>query len=433
MIVDIAIIGGGAAGFFAAITAAELAGTRQMKIVILEKAHVPLGKVLISGGGRCNVTHACFDPAQLVTYYPRGAGALRGAFSRFQPADIIEWFENHGVPLKTEADGRVFPRSDSSRSISNCLLEAANSAGVELRLNTAVEALEVNPNEVDTPKFRLLTKLTGRIGDQESASDIFANRVLLATGGDRNSLALAACLGHTIEDPVPSLFSFKLADPRLEGLAGVSVDPVNLTLEDLAPDQHRRQAPLSQAGPALVTHWGLSGPAALRLSAWGARWLYERKYHASLFINWVHPLTIDQVMTRLFDIKNKPGMGPQKVAASHAFPQIPNRLWQRLTIAAGVSEDANWANLSRESMHSLASQLTQAHFTVTGKGPFKEEFVTCGGVRLDEVNFKTMESRLVPGLHFAGEILDIDGLTGGFNFQNAWTTGWLAGRSLTSP
>lgn len=429
---DIAIIGGGAAGFFAGITAAEMARPRPLRMVILEKAHHPLGKVLISGGGRCNVTHACFDPAELVAHYPRGAVALRGAFSRFQPADTIAWFEDHGVPLKTEPDGRVFPRSDSSRTITDCLLNAAKSTGIELRLNTAVEAIEARPGEKGYSRFQIKTRITGKAANREATSTILAHNVLLATGGDRKSLSLAASLGHTIEPPVPSLFSFKISDPRLEGLAGISVTPVRLTLRELNPNLQDRAGLSSQEGPVLITHWGLSGPVVLRLSAWGARWLHERDYHASLAINWLSPLTYDQVMNSLFEIKNTPSVGAQRVSSSRAFPQIPLRLWQRLISAAGISEIVKWANMPLAQIQNLARELTQALFTISGKGPFKDEFVICGGVRLDEVDFKTMQSRLVPGLHFAGEILDIDGLTGGFNFQNAWTTGWLAGCSLAS-
>jgi predicted Rossmann fold flavoprotein len=428
---DIAIIGGGAAGFFAAITAAKLAGSKSLSIAILEKAKQPLGKVLISGGGRCNVTYACFEPAQLVTYYPRGADALRGAFSRFQPADTIAWFESHGVPLKTEPDGRVFPQSDSSRSIVNCLLSTAQSAGVEVRTSTAVESVELIARAKDNSRFLIHARTSGRIDQQgDSSLVISAHRVLFATGGDRNSLSIANRLGHTIEPPVPSLFSFNILDHRLEGLAGLTVDPVHMSLEELALDKLQQKGIPSQQGPVLVTHWGLSGPAVLKLSAWGARWLHDRKYRAGLRINWLPPLNIEQVVATFTDFRKTLSKGAQKISTGGVFEQIPRRLWNRIITSSGISENENWAHLTRFKIQRLAEELTQALYQINGKGPFKDEFVTCGGIKLDEINLKTMESRLVPGLFFAGEIIDIDGLTGGFNFQNAWTTGWLAGQGL---
>lgn len=426
---DIVIIGGGAAGFFAALRAAELAGPNALRIIILEKALKPLGKVLISGGGRCNVTHACFDPSLLVTYYPRGSLALRGAFSRFQPADTIAWFERHGIPLKTEPDGRVFPVSDSSRSITGCLLDGAYMAGIKVETGTEVESIKHMPGKKDIYKFHI-TATNRKEQRSEPKIEINAHMVLLATGGDRNSFSLAASLGHTLEPPVPSLFSFRLNDSRLEDLAGLSVDPVKLTLEGDKTRQDKRSLLSSQEGPILITHWGLSGPAVLKLSSWGARWLYDRNYQATLKINWLHLLNQDEVIQKLAALKNKPTQGTLRVSTRSVFPQIPHRLWARIVASAGIPEAENWANISRVEMQRLSSELTQGVYSIQGKGPFKEEFVTCGGVKLEEINFKTMESRLLPGLFFAGEILDVDGLTGGFNFQNAWTTGWLAGNSM---
>jgi predicted Rossmann fold flavoprotein len=428
---DIAIIGGGAAGFFVAITSAELAGSHPIKIIILEKTHRPLGKVLISGGGRCNVTHACFDPAQLVTFYPRGGTALRGAFSRFQPADTIAWFEAHGVPLKTESDGRIFPHSDSSGTIANCLLKAAQDAGIDLWINTAVKSLSAL-RLGEKPGFRLLvkkTKINDKVGEDQSI-EIYANYVLIATGGDRASFGLVSSLGHKIEPPVPSLFSFKISDSRLEGLAGVSVDSVGLSLESQDPNTSQKTKLLNQEGPLLVTHWGLSGPAVLKLSAWEARWLHDLNYQATLKVNWLYPLSYDQVIGQILIIKDQQVIRMHKILSKSMFSKIPHRLWSRIIAFAGISEEERWANLSRPKMQHMAEELTRASYTIQGKGPFKDEFVTCGGVKLDEINFKTMESRLIPGLFFAGEIIDVDGLTGGFNFQNAWTTGWLAGQYL---
>ena len=416
--VDLLVVGGGAAGFFAAVNCAEL--NPELRILIVEKSSHPLAKVLISGGGRCNLTHTCFDPAQLVQHYPRGGAALRGPFTRFQPRDTMAWFEAHGVRLKTEADGRVFPITDSSQTIVDCLLGAAEGAGIMLRTRCTVQSFSLS-NEPDT-RFRLILR------DADGSQELSARSVLLATGGDRAGMQLAAGLGHHLIPPVPSLFSFTLPDPRLEGLAGVSVPRARLRLLD-ENGKMPRLAGLEQEGALLVTHWGLSGPAVLRLSAWGARWLHERRYHAGLLVNWLgKPPEAVQEKLR----EQKTASSPQKVDAHSPFPELPLRLWKRLCAAASVRPEQNWADLSRAQLADLAGELSDGRYAVQGKGQFKDEFVTCGGVDLDEVDFHTLYSRLVPGLYFAGEILDIDGLTGGFNFQSAWTTGWLAGRALAA-
>jgi hypothetical protein len=420
---DAVIVGGGAAGFFAAVACAEQAiqaGDAPPRMLILEKARRPLGKVLISGGGRCNVTHACFDPAQLVAHYPRGGAALRGALARFQPADTIAWFEQRGVPLKTEADGRVFPVSDSALSIANCLQTAAAQAGVTVWTQTAAQAIEIVSAETyPLHSFRVQLR---RGGLEACAETLLTRRVLLATGGDRGGMALAANLGHTIVPPVPSLFTFKVPDARLDGLAGISVTEASLRLAD--PENLKPAIPV-QHGALLITHWGLSGPAVLRLSAWGARWLYTHNYRAEMIVNWLYPLTPEQTWATLSHHKTTPECR-RKLARTHCpFSQIPLRLWQRLVEAVGIRDAHRWADLSKDQLRRLAEELTAGRYTIQGKSPFKDEFVTCGGVALDEVDFKTMQSRCVPGLYFAGEILDIDGLTGGFNFQSACTTGSL--------
>ncbi len=419
---DAIILGGGPAGFFAAIRAAE--ENPGARILILEKARRPLGKVLISGGGRCNVTHACFEPAQLVTHYPRGAAALRGPFSRFQPADTVRWFESRGVKLKTEADGRMFPISDNALTVANALENAAQEAGISLW--TQVTALQVEsvstPGPDRAPRFRV----TVRKAAAPLKEELSARSLLFATGSDSDSQALLAGLGHTVETAVPSLFTFNLRDPRIDELAGLSVPQAELRL--LEPNGAKSTiAP--QRGPLLITHWGLSGPATLRASAWGARWLHERNYQAGLAVNWLYPLTTEKALQSLQTIRANPENSRKKPAA-HPLFELPARLWERLVSAAGIAETQNWADISKANLRALAEELTAGEYAIRGKGQFKDEFVTCGGLRLDEVDFKTMQSKKIPGLFFAGEVLDIDGLTGGFNFQNAWTTGWLAGGAL---
>jgi len=421
---DSIILGGGAAGFFAAIRAAE--ENPGARILILEKARRPLGKVLISGGGRCNVTHACFDPAQLVGNYPRGAAALRGPFSRFQPADTVRWFEARGITLKTESDGRMFPITDNSLTIANCLENAAREAGVTLW--TQVTALQVDTVSAPGPDRATRFRITVRKTAATLTEELTAHSLLFATGSDSASQALLSGLGHTVEPGVPSLFTFNIQDPRLDGLAGLSVPQAELRL--LEPGGEK--SPIApQRGPLLITHWGLSGPAALRTSAWGARWLHVRQYQAVLSVNWLYPLTNEKALENLQNIRNNPD-NLRKKPGVHPLFDLPTRLWARLVAAAGIAETANWADVSKAALRALSAELTAGRYTISGKGQFKDEFVTCGGLRLDEVDFKTMGSKKIPGLFFAGEVLDIDGLTGGFNFQNAWTTGWLAGGALLS-
>lgn len=402
---DVIAAGGGPAGFFAAIRCAEL--NPDLKVLILEKASQTLGKVLISGGGRCNVTHACFDPAQLITFYPRGASALRGAFTRFQPKDTIEWFESRGVKLKTESDGRMFPITDSSVTIAESLREAARKAGVEVQLGANLLRVEKSQRG----GFRLEVRLEAKL------FFIQTKKLLIATGSDSNTREIVKSLGHSIEDPVPSLFTFNIKDARIDGLAGVSVENVTLKMDAL-----------TQRGPMLITHWGLSGPVVLRLSAWGARELYALKYHSRLTVNWLSDYTLDAALEVLLRGKDWHENARKKVSTQAAFSQIPIRLWKQLTDFIG---EKNWADVSKVELRKLAQELTAGEFKIAGKGQFKEEFVTCGGVKLDEVDFKTMQSRVVENLFFAGEVLDIDGITGGFNFQSSWTTGWLAGNTLS--
>jgi len=415
---DLVIVGGGAAGVFAAIACAEHAA-HPLRILIIEKSSRPLGKVLISGGGRCNLTHACYEPARLVEFYPRGGAALRGAFTRFQPRHTVTWFEAHGVALKTEGDGRIFPASDSAQEVADCLLHAAQQAGVVLWTQHTVSGVELSDSV-----FTLQVRPMG----QAKSLPVAARCMLHATGGDYASLRLVEGLGHTIEPPVPSLFTFTLTDPRLEGLAGVSVPRAGVTLLDENGSPPHLPG-MRQDGPLLVTHTGLSGPVVLRLSAWGARWLHERSYHSGLRVNWVYPRETEAVLNDINAYKSDAARARQK-AVQRALFALPLRLWQRLLEAAEINFSQNWADISKAALRRLADELTQGYFTIQGKGLFKDEFVTCGGVCLDEVDFKTMQSKRLSGLYFAGEALDVDGLTGGFNFQNAWTTGWLAGRAI---
>lgn len=419
---DVIIAGGGPAGFFAAIRCAEL--NPKLRVLIIEKSSQTLGKVLISGGGRCNVTHACFDPAQLVNFYPRGGMALRGAFTRFQPADTVKWFEAHGVKLKTESDNRMFPVTDSSETIANCLREAAKNAGVKAHVGTSLLKVEKSPRggfklEVRKARVDPGVALSSSKGQNDvEVLPLQTKKLLIATGSDSKTREIVKALGHSIEEPVPSLFTFNVKDKRIDGLAGVAVEHVSVKMDTL-----------TQQGPLLITHWGLSGPAVLRLSAWGARILFDKKYRSTLTINWLGDYKFDSVLEILQRNKDWHENARKKIAAQPAFSQIPVRLWKQLAQFIG---NKNWGDITKAELHKLAKELTAGEFAIAGKGQFKEEFVTCGGVKLNEVDFKTMQSRITDDLFFAGEVLDIDGITGGFNFQSSWTTGWLAGNALAS-
>lgn len=398
----VVVIGGGAAGFFGAICAAQ-AG---VEVTLLEAGQNCLSKVLISGGGRCNVTHSCFEPALLVQHYPRGGKALRGAFSQFQPKHTIEWFTDRNVKLKTEADGRIFPITDDARTIADCLLNQAADLGVKIYTQSPVKA-------VAKVEDQFLVTL-------RSEQVLTADRVLIATGSNPNGYQFARSLGHSVIDPVPSLFTFNIRDDRLTDLAGVSVDPVRLRLQV-------GEAKFEQTGALLITHWGVSGPAVLKLSAWAARELHDARYQARLSINWLPKQNPEQLRQELTAVRNQI---PQKTIAANCPVMLPRRLWERLTEAVGIQKERRWAELSNKTLNQLIQELMQGSYQISGKGVFKDEFVTCGGVNLKEINFKTMESRCCPGLYFAGEVLDIDGVTGGFNFQSAWTTGWIAGNAI---
>jgi predicted Rossmann fold flavoprotein len=410
-ILKIIVIGGGAAGFFSAITCAKT--YPRACVILLEAGRQLLAKVRISGGGRCNATHACFDPAILVQNYPRGGKALRGAFTRFQPRDTVEWFASHSVILKTEADGRMFPVTDDSETIVNCLIRAAEEAGVQIRIGDAVVSVNKKHGEGEYGSSASTFEIELKSGER-----LKCDRLIIATGSNPSGFKWAKDLGHTVEQPVPSLFTFNISDSRIKDLAGVSVANAKVKLPG---------AKLEQSGPLLITHWGLSGPAVLKLSAWGARFLHDRHYRSSVLINWLPQYNPEVLRQQLLGVKSQ--LSQRLVVSSCPFP-IPRRLWERLTSAIGIDEPKRWADIPNKTLDKLLQELVQGEYQISGKGAFKEEFVTCGGVNLKEVDFKTMESRHCPGLYFAGEILDIDGVTGGFNFQSAWTTAWLAGIAI---
>lgn len=401
----IAIAGGGAAGFFAAIACAEARPANEVSI--LERGSHFLTKVRISGGGRCNVTHTPLDPRTFSSRYPRGERPLISALHRFSPEDTAAWFERRGVRLKTEADGRMFPITDSSGTVIDCLLHEAEAAGVRLRARTGVAAAMRNA----AGGFEL--RLT-------SGETMSCDRLLLATGGARaaSGADIARSLGHTIEPPVPSLFSLHVTTEWLRSLPGVSVPDAEVSVLGTK---------LRERGPLLVTHSGLSGPVILRLSAWGARVFAERSYQVSLRVNWLPTMTAHEIAAAFQAHRTNES---RRRIASVPIPPLPARLWEQLVAASGVPNETIWTTLSRNHATALIDHLTKSEVAVDGQSLNKDEFVTCGGVRLREVNFKTMESRLVPRLYFAGELLDIDGITGGFNFQAAWTTGWIAGHAM---
>jgi predicted Rossmann fold flavoprotein len=397
------VIGGGAAGFFCAVNAARL--HPQLEVIIVEKTGKLLSKVKVSGGGRCNVTHACFDIQEMVKRYPRGLNFVKKSFHQFFTTDTIAWFEERGVQLKAEADGRMFPVTDSSQTIIECLLREANRYGVQVRMNREVQELTRSDNQ-----WQVLFS---------SGESLQADAVCVACGGypKITQFRWLLDLGHTVEEPVPSLFTFNLPDHPIRQLMGVSTSArVKINGSKLA-----------ETGPVLITHWGLSGPAVLRLSAWGARELAERKYDFSIMVNWMPELNEQSVRAALQSLRRE---APQKkVQAHHAF-DLPQRLWQFLCEEAGIDAAMRWADLPAVNQNKLVNNLAAHSFEVRGKTTFKEEFVTAGGIKLSEVDPNTMQSRKHPGLYFAGEILDVDGVTGGFNFQHAWTSGYIAAKGI---
>lgn len=399
------VIGGGAAGFFCAVNAARL--NPQLRVTILEKSSKLLSKVRISGGGRCNLSHACFDITAMCKNYPRGTHFLRKTFHRFFTKDTIEWFEKRGVKLKAEADGRMFPVSDSSQSVIDCLLREAGLYGVNVRTNREVQQLRNTPN--------------GWTIQCTNGDTMEADHVCVAAGGYPRAAMFSWIkeLGHQVSDPVPSLFTFNMPGHAITKLMGLSVEKARVKINDTK---------LMQEGPVLITHWGLSGPAILKLSAWGARELKERNWDFNVSINWI-PGIKDQEFGALFqDFRMQ--KASRKITNSNPF-NIPQRLWDYFLEEAGIINDLRWADLSSKGQNKLIGLLSNSQYSINGKTTFKEEFVTAGGVNLSEVDANTMMSKLVPGLYFAGEILDVDGVTGGFNFQHAWSSGYIAAEHIS--
>ena len=397
---DILIVGGGAAGFFTAINIVEK--NPSLKVAILERGSEVLNKVRISGGGRCNVTHACFEPNELVKFYPRGEKELRGPFHQFCSGDTVEWFEKHGVELKIEADGRMFPVSNSSQTIIDCFIDATKKLGISVLTNQSVQSI---------------FKKDAHWKVETQSETYLSEKLILATGSNPKVWEMLQNFGHAVVSPVPSLFTFNIKDPRIAALPGVSalvsVKVIGTKLES--------------SGPLLITHWGMSGPAILKLSAWGALILFEKNYQFSIAINWLNDIDSDDAEKILKELK----LEHAKKAVSKKSPfELTNRLWESLVMASGIDAETKWADLSKNQLQNLSHQLTNSIFNVNGKSTFKEEFVTAGGIDLKEINFKTMESKLHENLYFAGEIVNIDAVTGGYNFQNAWTSGFIVANSI---
>ena len=397
---DIIIVGGGAAGFFTAINIVDK--NPKLKVAILERGGDVLQKVRISGGGRCNVTHACFEPNELVKFYPRGEKELRGPFHQFCSGDTIEWFEKHGVELKTEADGRMFPVSNSSQTIIDCFLNATQKLGIAVLTGQSVQSIFKKENE-----WKIETQ----------TENYLAEKLILATGSNPKIWEMLQSFGHAVITPVPSLFTFNIKDSRIKELPGVAA-LATVKVKDTK---------LTSTGPLLITHWGMSGPAILKLSAWGARILHDKNYQFTIFVNWLNDADKEDVEKKLKELKQE--HAKKSVSKKSPF-EITNRLWESLVLASGIEVETKWADLSKIQLQNLANQLTNGTFHVNGKSTFKEEFVTAGGIDLKEINFKTMESKLHENLYFAGEIVNIDAITGGFNFQNAWTSGFIVATSI---
>lgn len=400
---DVIVVGGGAAGFFTAINIAE--NNPDLRIAILERGKEVLGKVKISGGGRCNVTHACFVPNVLTKFYPRGERELRGPFHTFCTGDVIEWFENNGVELKTEEDGRMFPVTDSSQTIIDCFLDLAKENQIKVNTSCSVQAIsQSNDNWILETTQGALT----------------CENLVMATGSNPKIWEMLTEKGHQIVTPVPSLFTFNIKDTRIKDLMGISVPNVTLKV---------KESKLKSNGPLLITHWGMSGPAILRLSAWGARELFDKNYQFTLQVNFLHEEVFDDVLVQLNELKLEHA---KKTVVKKSPFDLTTRLWEQLVLASEISAEVKWADLTKKQLVNLTNQLTNAEFKVNGKSTFKDEFVTAGGIDLKEIDFKTMQSKLFKNLYFTGEIMNVDAITGGFNFQNAWTSGFIAAQAIAN-
>ena len=414
----IAIIGGGAAGFFAALTAAESNPSAQ--VTIYERSNQYLAKVKISGGGRCNVTHNCFDPAKLASHYPRGARELRAAFHRWQPQDTINWFTERGVAIKSEPDGRMFPCSDDSQTIIDCFLSEARTANIRLAKGCGLKNLTL----AHDGRFTL---------ELSDSSLVCVDAVCIAVGSLKASPLTRAieALGHQIEPLAPSLFAFNLSDKRISGLAGLSVQNASVRVATSSPaTESRRPAKhLPHCGPLLITHRGFSGPAILRTSAWEARELQQQNYHFEITVNWLGGVSTHQLQEQFQHLRKN---SAKKSVKNTPLTAIPKRLWERLVLAAGIGDSTTWAQLPGKAENNLIQECISGRYQIQGKTTNKDEFVTCGGVKLKEIDWRSMQSKIVPNLYFAGECMDVDGITGGFNFQAAWTTGRIAGLAMAA-
>jgi predicted Rossmann fold flavoprotein len=402
------VIGAGAAGFFCAVNAARR--DRSLKVIIVEKTNKLLSKVRVSGGGRCNVTHACFDIAEMSKRYPRGSNFVKKAFHQFFTTDTIHWFEERGVKLKTEKDGRMFPVTDSSQTIIDCLLKESNKYSVEIMMRSEVKG-------ITTSEGRFHVQLDG-------GRTLTADHVCVASGGypKKELFDWLLATGHSLEKPVPSLFTFNVPNHPLNELMGVSVNHVTIKIAGTK---------LEQEGPLLITHWGLSGPAVLRLSAWGARELAEKQYDFTVRINWMGDKKYNEQRLKV-EWKHFREIYAAKKLANQNVAELPSRLWEYLLVASGVSKEMRFADIPGKAENVLIKNLVDFNLPVKGKTTFKEEFVTAGGIRIGEIDPNTMMSKLCPGLYFAGEVMDVDGITGGYNFQHAWTSGWVVGKSIVS-
>ena len=400
---DVIIIGGGAAGFFTAINLAD--NNPNLKIVILERSSEVLTKVKISGGGRCNLTHAEFLPKKLTQYYPRGEKELLGPFHTFMTGDTMDWSEKRGVPLKIEQDGRIFPESNSSQTIIDCFLNETERLGIEVLKNHSVKKIQ-NKNEswkIETEK-----------------GNFTSEKLVITTGSNTKIWNLIKKLGHTIIPPVPSLFTFNIQDNRIKDLPGIATQAsVKIISKNIK---------LESEGALLITHWGLSGPAILKLSAWGARELEKENYQFKLKVNWLQDISSEEAFEKLKEVKQS---NSKQLLYKYTQLGVPKRLWQSFVNASGIVETQKWAETTNKQLQELSNQLTESIFHVNGKSTFKEEFVTAGGVDLKEINFKKYESKLFENLYFAGEVMNIDAVTGGFNFQNAWTGGYIVAQSIS--
>jgi hypothetical protein len=398
---DLVVVGGGAAGFFGAIAAAEL--NPDLSILILEKTTKLLSKVRVSGGGRCNVTHNCFEPTPLSKHYPRGSKELKSLFREFQAKDIVEWFESKGVKLKTEDDGRIFPVSNNSQTIIDCFLREAERHQIQIKLQSEVR--EITPDENG---FTLHT----------NSEAISSRKILIATGGYNNLQSYSWLKPMPIINPIPSLFTFNDSDKKFKDLMGVAVQQAEVKIAG---------AKFSEIGPLLITHWGLSGPAVIKLSAWAAEYLYEKHYTFTALVNWTGNVSEESLRKDLQELNIHHGR--QKIINNPLY-KIPSRLWTRLCELAEIDNSRTWAELPRKNLNRLVEFIIRCRFEIKGKTTFKEEFVTCGGVDLKSIDLDTMESKVAKGIYFAGEVLNIDGETGGFNFQAAWTTAYVAAKSI---